>query len=81
MEKPIHVPPQGWPYRGGYDTITECKSCGATGLHQDCHPVKPCYFCGGKVEEVGSAIWKKKFTGKKYFGLIKQYEGYWEKNK
>jgi len=47
-----------WLYnRGGYSTITECTSCGNTGLYEDCHTVNPCKHCGGRVRECGAGRW------------------------
>jgi hypothetical protein len=78
----MNNPPQVSPvyrYHGGYVSLVECSSCKAIGQYWDFHPVNPCRFCGEKVKEIGSGIWRRKVVGKKFFGLFNKYEGYWEK--
>lgn len=76
----IHQPPLYYGYLGGYDSITQCINCNATGLYEDCHPANPCHWCGGKVEEIGSGKWRKpikRFNWTK-FRFITLQKGYWD---
>jgi hypothetical protein len=56
----IHVSPQYHGYKGGFDSITKCVSCGRTALYEDQHTVHPCPNCGADVKEDGAAKWHKK---------------------
>ena len=53
-----HLEPKYHGYDGGYDLVTKCQTCSMIGLYEDQHPVKPCHFCGGKVETEGAGRWE-----------------------
>jgi hypothetical protein len=57
-QKKYHLEPKYYDYSGGYDLVTECQKCTMIGLYEDQHPIKPCQFCGGKVETKGAAKWE-----------------------
>ena len=58
-QKKYHLEPKYHGYSGGYDLVTKCQNCTMIALYEDQHPLKPCQFCGGKVETEGAAKWEK----------------------
>jgi len=73
-----HIEPKYYGYKGGFASLTQCKSCQAIGLRQDAHPANPCTYCGGSLEEkigrwVKSTYWIKV--------LAKGLTGHWELKK
>lgn len=44
-----HIKPKYYGYKGGFDNVTICTSCGRVGLYEDQHPADPCVKCGEKV--------------------------------
>lgn len=73
-----HEYPKYHGYKGGFDNVTECDSCGNIALYEDAHPVNPCRHCGGKVIEGKVA----RFVYPAYSGCLWWKEvvalGFWE---
>jgi len=75
-----HKKPWYYKYHGGYANLTQCEECKMTGLREDLHPVDPCYYCGGKVKEIGAGIWiepVEKWSWKN-LEIIEIVPGYWK---
>lgn len=73
----MNLSPRYYRYHGGWWTVTKCSECGCVGLYEDAHPARPCFNCGGKVEEAGAGKWHEPvYKGFFWKKLIKK--GYWE---
>lgn len=77
------LPPEYHGYRlfskGGFARVTRCCQCGAIGLREDAHPVRPCRLCGGVVSNYGAAEWSPRITKWSWrkFRFVTVYKGAW----
>lgn len=53
-----HISPKYYGYHGGYWNVNKCNSCDRIGMYEDMHTASACPYCGGRVSEYASAIFK-----------------------
>jgi hypothetical protein len=70
-----HIIPQYYRYKKGFANLTICRECQAVGLYEDAHPVNPCHFCGGIVDDDNTYQMYEEDADKV------QYVGIWENDK